>query len=179
MGCRDLPLTREIFVERGDFMLEPAPDFFRLSVGRAARLRWGGFIACHEAVLDSSGAVAELRATFSDEAPAASGKRRPAIIHWVSAPRSVPATVRLYDRLFLNPRPSGDLSDLNPGSLVERPGARLEMGLAEAKPGDRFQFERLGYFFRDRDVLGGEPVFNRTVTLKDGWARRAVRDGGR
>ncbi|MDR1309081.1 MAG: glutamine--tRNA ligase, partial [Deltaproteobacteria bacterium] len=175
MGSRGLPLTREILIERDDFRLDPPPDFFRLAPGREARLRWGGFIHCHEAVLDGGGRVTELRATLSDgPRPAAAGGRRPAIVHWVSAERSVGATVRLYDRLFASRRPSGDLDgELNPDSLVERRGARLEMSMAEAEPGGRFQFERLGYFFLDPLGAGPPMVFNRIVTLKDGWARRA------
>ncbi|MDR0620490.1 MAG: glutamine--tRNA ligase/YqeY domain fusion protein [Deltaproteobacteria bacterium] len=184
MGYRDLPMTREIFIERDDFRLSPSPDFFRLAPGRTARLRWGGFVHCHEAVTDGSGAVVELRATHSEDPPPSGGGRKPAIIHWVSADKSVPATVRLYDRLFLTPKPTGDLdAELNPESLVERPSARLEPSLAESLPGQRFQFERLGYFIRDDGIDGGgeagpKTVFNRIVTLKDGWARRS-KDKGR
>ncbi|MDR2368970.1 MAG: glutamine--tRNA ligase/YqeY domain fusion protein [Deltaproteobacteria bacterium] len=173
MGYRDLPMTREIYIERDDFRLDPPPDFFRLAPGREARLRWGGFIRCREAVTDASGEVTGLRATFSPEpSPAEGGARRPAIIHWVSAAKSIPATVRLYDRLFLTPRPTGDLDgELNPQSLIVRDTARLEASLAGAKPGERFQFERLGYFLLE--AAGPPPVFNRIVTLKDGWARRS------
>ncbi|MDR2302602.1 MAG: glutamine--tRNA ligase/YqeY domain fusion protein [Deltaproteobacteria bacterium] len=179
MGHRDLPLTREIFIERDDFRLEPDKDFFRLAPGREARLRWGGFIHCHEVVTDSSGQVTELRATIEDEARGLNPNgKRPAIIHWVSAKNSLPATVRLYDRLFLVPKPTGDLlNELNPDSLIERKEARLEPSMAEAKIGDRFQFERLGYFMRDQADDGQKPVFNRVVTLKDGWARRAKNPG--
>ncbi|MDR3135395.1 MAG: glutamine--tRNA ligase/YqeY domain fusion protein [Deltaproteobacteria bacterium] len=175
MGYRDVPLTREIFIEREDFRLDPPEGFFRLAPGRQARLRWAGFIRCHEAVTDSSGQLVELRATYSqeDSAPESPGARKPAIIHWVSANKSIKALVRLYDRLFLVPRPTGDLKgELNPGSLVERREARLEPSLAGAKPGDRYQFERLGYFVVDQDSSGKSLVFNRIVTLKDGWAKK-------
>jgi glutaminyl-tRNA synthetase len=179
MGYRDLPMTREILIERDDFRLEPSPDFFRLAPGRAARLRWGGFIHCHEAIADGNGRVTELRATHS-ETPPGGGGRKPAIIHWVSAEKSIPAAVRLHDRLFLVPKPTGDLArELNPQSLTVRPDARLEPSLSGAKPGERFQFERLGYFVRDADEDDGAMVFNRVVTLKDGWARKAKTQSGR
>ncbi|MDR0356392.1 MAG: glutamine--tRNA ligase/YqeY domain fusion protein [Deltaproteobacteria bacterium] len=172
MGHRDVPLTREIFIEKDDFRLNPTPDFFRLAPGREARLRWGGYIRCHEAVTDSTGEVVELRAVFSRE-PSGTGKRKPAIIHWVSASQSETALVRLYDRLFLVPKPSGDLDqELNPKSLTERT-ARLEISLKEAKAGERYQFERLGYFFCDEKSSENALIFNRIVTLKDGWARMA------
>ncbi|MDR1677135.1 MAG: glutamine--tRNA ligase/YqeY domain fusion protein [Deltaproteobacteria bacterium] len=186
MGYRELPLTREIYIEKDDFRLSPSPDFFRLAPGRTARLRWGGFIHCHEAVTDGSGRVVELRATFSQENPAAQeGNRKPAIIHWVSADKSVKAIVRLYDRLFLTAKPTGDLEkELNPNSLTDRTEAFLELSMAEAKAGDRYQFERLGYFYCDpagNSKAGqsgqadkeGKLVFNRIVSLKDGWARRS------
>jgi glutaminyl-tRNA synthetase len=176
MGYRELPMTRELFIERDDFSLTPAPDFFRLAPGREVRLRWGGFIHCHEAVTDGTGQVTELRVTFSEEVryPAKEKGRGPAIIHWVSATKSIPARVRLYDRLFSIPKPTGDLEqELNTASLVDRPGARLEQSMASAQSGERFQFERLGYFFCDQDSSPDKLVFNRIVTLKDGWARRS------
>jgi glutaminyl-tRNA synthetase len=188
MGYRDLPMSREIYIERDDFRLAPEPDFYRLAPGREVRLRWGGFIHCHEAVTDQNGKVTELRATFSEESRSAtlgagqgSGQkgdkraaRRPAIIHWVSAKQSIKATVRLYDRLFLVTKPTGSQdSELNSQSLNELVEARLEPSLAEAKPGDRFQFERLGYFIRDTDGSDEKMVFNRIVTLKDSRAKRS------
>jgi glutaminyl-tRNA synthetase len=175
MGYRELPLTREIFIEKDDFRLEPGQDFFRLAPGREARLRWGGFIHCHEAVTDHNGQVIELRATLRAESQGLNPNgKRPAIIHWVSATNSLKATVRLYDRLFLTPKPTGDLDrELNPDSLVERLEARLEPSASQALAGDRFQFERLGYFIRDSQDDGEKMAFNRIVTLKDGWARRA------
>ncbi|MDR1051698.1 MAG: glutamine--tRNA ligase/YqeY domain fusion protein [Deltaproteobacteria bacterium] len=175
MGHRDVPLTREIYIERDDFMLSPSKDFFRLAPGRQARLRWGGFIRCREAAVDSEGRVVELRAVFQPEPfEQEPGERRPAVIHWVSANKSVPAEVRLYDRLLKAPRPAGDLeSELNPDSLVVRSGARLEKSLASAEPGERYQFERLGYFYLEPGSPPDAPVYNRIVTLKDGWARTA------
>jgi glutaminyl-tRNA synthetase len=172
MGHRDLPMTREIYIERDDFRLSPDPDFYRLAPGREVRLRWGGFIHCHEAVTDGSGRTSELRVTFSPT-PRGEGPsgRRPAIVHWVSAERSVRALVRVYDRLFLSPRPAGDLDrELNPDSLVERAEARLERSMAGAKAGERYQFERLGYFYCQSDQ--DPPVFSRVVTLKDGRIKK-------
>jgi glutaminyl-tRNA synthetase len=171
MGERALPMTREILIERDDFQLSPSPDFYRLAPDREVRLRWAGYIHCHEASVDGAGRVNELRCTFSDRPRGlgADAKRRPAVVHWVSAERSIPASVRLYDRLFAPARPTGDLeTELNPLSLIERAEARLEESLASAEPGDRFQFERLGYFMADRDHRPDRPLFNRVVTLKDG-----------
>jgi glutaminyl-tRNA synthetase len=172
MGWRELPLTRNIYLEREDFQLQPQPGFFRLAPDREVRLRWAGYLHCHEAAVDGSGRATELRCTFSDEPRGLGGgtnKKKPAVVHWVSADRSVPALVRLYDRLFVPARPAGDLdAELNPQSLVERGQARLEPALAEARPGDRFQFERLGYFMADQQRRPERPVFNRIVTLKDG-----------
>ncbi|MDR2387855.1 MAG: glutamine--tRNA ligase/YqeY domain fusion protein [Deltaproteobacteria bacterium] len=175
MGYREVSLTREIFIERDDFRLEPDQDFFRLAPGREARLRWGGFIHCHEVVTDESGQICELRATLSERSRGLNPNgKRPAIIHWLSAKNSLPATVRLYDRLFLKPKPTGHLEEeLNPDSLIERRQARLELSLAEAQPGQRFQFERLGYFMKISEKDGQKPIFNRIVSLKDGWAKMA------
>jgi glutaminyl-tRNA synthetase len=182
MGSRDLKMTREIYIERSDFELNPPKGFFRLAPDREVRLRWAKYLHCHEVITDSSGQVSELRCTVSDEprglgAQSDKKAKRPAIIHWVSAQHSVKATVRLYDRLFKIPRPTGDLDhELNPDSLVEKPQARLEEFLADAKSGDRFQFERLGYFIADLDHTSAQPLFNRIVTLKDTWAK--IKAGG-
>ncbi|MDR3153875.1 MAG: glutamine--tRNA ligase/YqeY domain fusion protein [Deltaproteobacteria bacterium] len=178
MGSRELILTREIFIEREDFMIEPVKGFLRLSPGREVRLRWAAYLKCVGYETDSAGNVTLLRCELTQE-PAgvdAKGKTvRPNIIHWVPAGLSLPATVRLYDRLFKVPRPSGeDLdSELNPESLVVRANARLEPSLTGLSPWDRFQFERLGYFMVDpvSGAGGPAPVFNRIVSLKDGWAR--------
>jgi glutaminyl-tRNA synthetase len=181
MGSRDLYMTREIFIERDDFMVEPSPGFFRLVPGGEARLRWSCYIRCVGHELGPDGKVSLIRCVCSDEpAPPAQGKkaRRPNIIHWVSATRSHKAVARLYERLFTVPRPTGDLAaELNPGSLATRGGARLEWSLGAAAPWERFQFERLGYFMRDPADEGGLPVFNRVVTLKDGFAKGARKAG--
>ena len=176
MGTRRLEITREIYIERADFELDPPKGFFRLAPGREARLRWAKFIHCHEAIVDSSGKPVELRCTYSDEARGLGGaaNKKPAVIHWVSATRSVPATVRLFNHLFTVSRPTGDLDgELNPDSLKIMSEARLEPSLGEAKAGDRFQFERLGYFIADRDHEPSKPLFNRIVTLKDAWTGKA------
>ncbi|MDR2339145.1 MAG: glutamine--tRNA ligase/YqeY domain fusion protein [Deltaproteobacteria bacterium] len=177
-GARELFMTREVLIDREDFMAEPTEGFFRLVPGGEVRLRWSCYIRCVGFEAGPDGKVTLIRCLASEEPqlPAKKG-RRPNIIHWVSATRSQPAVVRLYDRLFSVPRPTGDLSaELNPHSLILREHARLEPALAAAAPWDRFQFERLGYFMRD-PVEGtgpGEvPVFNRIVTLKDGFAKEA------
>ena len=169
-GARPVPFGRELFIECDDFMAEPAPGFRRLAPGREVRLRYAYLVRCESFETDpATGAVCVVHCTYD---PATRGGRAPdgrkvrGTIHWVSADRSVAAVpVRLYDRLFAAPDPTGP-EDLNPGSLETVTDARLEPSLAAARPGDSFQFERLGYFCRDED-LG----FNRTVTLRDGWAR--------
>ncbi len=168
---RPLFFEREIYIEEDDFMLEPPKKFFRLGPGREVLLRWGFYIKCHEAVRDESGRVVELRCTCSEEprGGGAGSGGQPAVIHWVPARRSIAARVRLYDRLFKVPRPKGDLErELNPESLVECPGARLEPALAGLEPGRRIQFERLGYFIADEKLhTAATPTFNRIVSLRD------------
>jgi glutaminyl-tRNA synthetase len=173
MGCRDLQMTGEIYIERDDFQLNPEPDFYRLAPGREVRLRWSGYIKCREAVLDPGGRVLELRCAYSEEPTVPlSKKKRPPIIHWVPARQSVPCLARLYDRLFTGPRPTGDLTgELNPDSLIERPDCRLEPAAAALPAGERVQFERLGYFYLESKPENGPGIFNRIVTLKDSWAR--------
>ena len=172
-GARKVPFGRELLIEREDFMAEPVAGFRRLAPGREVRLRYGYIVRCESFETDpGTGAVSVVRCTCD---PATRGGRAPdgrkvrGTIHWVSADRAEPAVLRLYDRLFGVPEPSGP-EDLNQGSLEVVEDARIEPSLAAARPGERFQFERLGYFCRDED-LG----FNRTVTLRDGWAGR--RDG--
>ncbi|MDR1080335.1 MAG: glutamine--tRNA ligase/YqeY domain fusion protein, partial [Deltaproteobacteria bacterium] len=154
MGFRELTLTREIFIERDDFMAEPVPGFRRLSPGREARLRWAAYVRCVSHETDSEGRVSLIRCELNDAPKTLDARGRPArpnIIHWVSAPLGVPAVCRVYDRLFRVPRPgAGDLaSELNPASLVTRAGAVVEPSAASAAPWERFQFERLGYFMVD------------------------------
>ena len=168
---RSLIFERELYIEADDFMLEPPKKFYRLGPGREVLLRWGFYLHCHKAIIDNSGAVTELRCTFSEE-PRGHGAGpggQPAVIHWVPASRSIPARVRLYDRLFKTPRPKGDFGrELNPESLTECPNARLEPALADLAPGRRLQFERLGYFIADEKLhTANSPTFNRIVSLRD------------
>jgi len=177
-GSRKVPFSRELFIERDDFREDPPKKYFRLSPGREVRLRGAYFITCATVVKDpSSGVVTELRCTYD---PATRGGDAPdrrkvkATLHWVSAPHALDAQVRLYDRLFTAESPGGaaDYRDeLNPSSLEVLTACKLEPSVANVEPGARFQFERLGYFCVDRDSKPGALVFNRTVTLKDTWAR--------
>ena len=180
-GIRKVPFAREIWIEREDFMEEPPAKFYRLAPGREVRLRYAYFIKCQEVVKDAAGNVIELRCTYD---PATKGGDSPdgrkvkATLHWVSAARAVEAEVRLYDTLFTVRDPSsapagGDWKDyLNSKSLEVLTGVKLEPGLRDAAPESRWQFERMGYFCVDRrDSKPGRLVFNRTVTLRDEWAR--------
>jgi glutaminyl-tRNA synthetase len=181
MGTRKVPFSRVLYVEREDFRKEAPKKWFRLAPGREVRLRYAYFVTCVDAVKDpATGEVVELRCTYD---PASRGGNSPdgrkvrGTLHWVSAAHAVEAEVRLYDRLFLtdNPDDAGDgsnfLSNLNPRSLETLSACRVEPCLASAKPGDRFQFERQGYFCVDVDSIPGRPVFNRTVPLRDSWAK--------
>jgi glutaminyl-tRNA synthetase len=176
-GTRRLPFSRELYIERDDFMENPPKKFFRLAPGSEVRLRHAYILKCERAIKDASGVVTELRCTYDPESlsGATANRRVKGTIHWVSARHARTAEVRLYDRLFQSADPSeGDrdpLSDLNPESLSKLVDCRVEPALAEAAPGARFQFERLGYFSVDPDSREGTPVFNRTVTLKDTWAK--------
>jgi glutaminyl-tRNA synthetase len=180
-GTRPLPFGRELYIEREDFMEDPPKKFFRLAPGREVRLRYAYFIKCQEVVKDpATGEVVELRCTYDPATRggyAPDGRQVKATLHWVSAAHAVSAEVRLYDRLFTKPVPGEDhggdfKADLNPDSLQILTSCRLEPGLAQAQPGNFYQFERQGYFCVDaRDSVPGAPVFNRTVTLKDPWAK--------
>jgi glutaminyl-tRNA synthetase len=176
-GTRRVPFSRELYVEQEDFREVPPPKYFRLSPGREVRLRYAYFVKCVEVVKDADGQVVELRCTYDPETlggNAPDGRKVKSTLHWVSAPHAVAAEIRLYDRLFRseNPGAGGDfLADLNPDSLETLGQCRLEPSLAEAAPGDRVQFERLGYFCCDPDSTAGVPVFNRTATLRDQWAK--------
>jgi glutaminyl-tRNA synthetase len=180
-GTRKVPFARELYLEAEDFMEKPPKKFFRLAPGREVRLRYAYFIKCQEVVKDPvTGEVVELRCTYDPATRggyAPDGRRVQATLHWVSAAHAVPAEVCLYDRLFTKPVPGADhhgdfKADLNPASLEVLTSCRLEPSLAQAAPGSFYQFERQGYFCVDpKDRAGGAPVFNRTVTLKDPWAR--------
>ena len=180
-GTRKLPFSREIFIERDDFMEDPPKKFFRLSPGGEVRLRYAYILKCDRAVKDASGAVTELRCTYDPESLSGgtAARRVKGTIHWVSAQRAQDAEVRFYDRLFQSADPGeggrDPLGDLDPNSLERVTGCKIEPALADAPPGSRFQFERLGYFCVDPDSRPGAPVFNRTVTLKDSWAKIAGR----
>jgi glutaminyl-tRNA synthetase len=180
MGSRKVPFSRVLYIEQDDFMENPPKKFFRLAPGREVRLRYGYFIKCVGVVKHpETREVIEVHCTYDPETQsgfAPDGRKVDATLHWVSAAHSVPAEVRLYDRLFRIADPLGGDADfteyLNPKSLEVLSGCRLEPSLATAAPGNRFQFERLGYFFADPvDISEGIPVFNRTVTLRDSWAR--------
>jgi glutaminyl-tRNA synthetase len=177
-GTRKVPFSRVIYIEQDDFREDPPKKFFRLAPGREVRLRNAYLITCQSVVKNDAGEVVELRCTFDPATrggDAPDGRKVKATLHWVSAAHAVDAEVRLYDRLFTHENPgTGDadfLTQLNPHSLDVVQGAKLEPSLASADPGARYQFERLGYFCADRDTRSDAPVFNRTVTLKDSWAR--------
>ena len=177
-GTRKVPFSRVLYIERDDFMETPLPKFFRLAPGREVRLRNAYFVTCRDVVRDHDGRVVELRCTYDPQTrggDAPDGRKVKATLHWVSAAHAVDAEVRLYDRLFAVENPgAGDgdfLTQLNPRSLDVRRGCKLEPSLDGAAPGTRFQFERLGYFCVDPDSRPGSPVFNRTVGLKDSWAK--------
>jgi glutaminyl-tRNA synthetase len=182
-GSRAVPFSRELWIERDDFMEEPAPKFFRLAPGREVRLRAAYFITCQDVVKDETGRVVELRCTYDPATrggDAPDGRRPKATLHWVSAAHAVPAEVRMYDHLYTRPDPGagGDLlADLNPDSETVVAGALVEPSLADAQPGETVQFERLGYFAADADSRPGALVFNRTLTLKDTWAKVQARGG--
>jgi glutaminyl-tRNA synthetase len=179
MGTRKVPFSREIYIERDDFMEDPPKKFFRLGPGREVRLRYAYFVTCNEVVKNENGEITALLCTYD---PASKGGNSPdgrkvkATLHWVSAVHGIKSEVRLYDRLFNDEEPDGhkdvDFKEfLNPGSLQVLKNCYLEPFVKDAKPLDHFQFERLGYFNFDNDSTPEMPVFNRTVPLKDSWAK--------
>jgi glutaminyl-tRNA synthetase len=171
---RKVPFSRVLYIEQEDFRENPPKQFFRLAPGREVRLRYAYFITCKEVVKDASGNIVELRCTYDaatrgGDAPA--GKPSPkATLHWVSAAHAAPAEIRLYDRLFNEERPDND-SPINPNSLQVLTSCQVEPSLKSANHSDRFQFERQGYFCVDLDSKPNALVFNRTVTLRDTWAK--------
>jgi glutaminyl-tRNA synthetase len=183
-GTRKVPFGRELWIERDDFMEDPPRKFFRLSPGREVRLRYAYFITCEEVVKDEAGRIIELRCTYDPATrggDAPDGRRPKATLHWVSAEHAVPAEVRLYEALFVRPDPGAEgdlLADLNPASETILADCWLEPAAAEIPIGETVQFERLGYFCADPDSTPEHPVFDRTVTLKDSWARLQQRGGG-
>jgi glutaminyl-tRNA synthetase len=181
-GTRLVPFSRELYVERDDFMEVPAKKFFRLAPGREVRLRFAYFVTCRDVVKNAAGEVVELRCTYDPATRGGSapdGRKVQGTIHWVSAAHAVPVEVRLYNTLFARPDPgaAGDImADLNPNSLEVVPGALAEPALARDNIEHPVQFERQGYFCRDPDSQPGRLVFNRTVGLRDSWAK--VQSGG-
>jgi glutaminyl-tRNA synthetase len=180
-GTRPVPLAREIYIETDDFLEDPPKGYYRLSPGTEVRLRYSYCITCTGVEKDATGNIIFLRATYDPETLGKNpeGRKVKAAIHWVSARHAVDAEIRLYDRLFTLPEPEGKdagpdyKANLNPDSLEVVGGAKVEPSLADAVPGDRYQFERLGYFCADKDSAPGALVFNRTVPLKDSWAKVA------
>jgi glutaminyl-tRNA synthetase len=186
MGMRQVPFSRELYIEQDDFREDPPKHFYRLSPGREVRLRYGYFIACTGLLKDKNGKVIEVHCTYDPETRggnAPDGRKVKSTIHWVSALHALDAEVRLYDYLFDRPDPSGNESTyftayLNPKSLEVLPHAKLEPSLRGAAPLSRYQFERLGYFCLDPDSLPEKPVFNRTAALRDTFAKIEKREKG-
>ncbi|MCF6356789.1 MAG: glutamine--tRNA ligase, partial [Draconibacterium sp.] len=179
MGKRKVPFSRELFIERDDFMEDPPRKFFRLGPGREVRLRYAYYITCNDVIKNEAGEITELHCTYD---PATKGGKSPdgrkvkATLHWVSVEHAVKAEVRLYDRLFNDENPLGhkniDFKDfMNPDSLKVLPDCYIEPFVKDAKPLDHFQFERLGYFNVDLDSTAENMIFNRTVPLRDSWAK--------
>jgi len=176
-GKRQVPFARTLYIEADDFMEEPVKKFFRLAPGREVRLRYAYFIICTDVIKDAAGNVTELRCTYDPETKggnAPDGRKVKATLHWVSADHALDAEARLYDHLFAAEEPGNDgdfLGDLNPESLEVLEDCKLEPALGDLKPGETVQFERLGYFCPDPDGTPDAPVFNRTLSLRDSWAK--------
>jgi glutaminyl-tRNA synthetase len=181
MGTRMIPFSGTLYIERDDFMEDPPKKFFRLAPGREVRLRYAYYITCQEVIKDDNGEIIELKCTYDPETrggQSADNRKVKATLHWVSACHAIEAEIRLYDRLFYTENPyeyaEGEtfLSNLNPDSLKAVTGY-IEPFVKNARAEDKFQFERLGYFCMDKDSTPDRPVFNRTVTLRDTWAKIA------
>jgi glutaminyl-tRNA synthetase len=179
-GTRMVPFSRELYIEQDDFMEVPPKKFYRLAPGREVRLRYAYFVCCTGVVKDSGGNIVELHCTYDPATrggDAPDGRKVQSTMHWVSAAHALPAEVRLYDNLFTKENPDDVpegvdfTSSLNPKSLEVLAGCRVEPSLKGAKPLNRYQFERLGYFCVDPDTSGDKLIFNRTVTLRDEWAK--------
>ena len=176
-GNRQVPFSRELYIERDDFMEDPPKKFFRLAPGREVRLRYAYFVTCNEVIKDAAGEIVELRCTYDPETRggnAPDGRKVKATLHWVSAAHAIDAEVRNYDHLFTRPDPGAEhdvIEDLNPDSLEVLAGCKLEPSLAAFEPDNTVQFERLGYYCADPDGSAEAPVFNRTMGLRDTWAK--------
>jgi glutaminyl-tRNA synthetase len=187
-GTRRVPFSRVLYIERDDFREDPPKQFFRLAPGREVRLRYAYFVKCVTVVKDaSSGEITELRCTYDPATrggDSPDGRKVKATLHWVCAKQAIGAEVRLYDHLFAKPDPEeveegrDFFANLNPNSLERLTDCRVEPSLRGAAPGSSFQFERLGYFCVDRDSTADRLVFNRTVTLRDTWAKIEKRQSG-
>jgi glutaminyl-tRNA synthetase len=175
-GKRDLPFSKELFIEKDDFMEDPPKKFFRLSPGREVRLRYAYFITCEKLVKDSEGNIIELHCTYDPDTKGGNspdGRKVKATLHWVSASDSIDAEIRKYDRLFQIPEPDKEdnfMDAINPSSLEVLSNCKLEPSLKEVKVGESIQFERLGYFCKDSDS-DDTPIFNQTVPLRDSWGK--------
>jgi glutaminyl-tRNA synthetase len=175
-GTRRVRFGREIYIERDDFMIDPPKKFFRLAPGREVRLRYAYFITCREVVKNPAGEITELRCTYDPATKggnAPDGRKVKATMHWLSAARSKPAEIRIYNQLFAKPSPdaSNFAADLNPQSLEILKDARVEPAIAESNSADAMQFERQGYFVRDKDSAPDRLVFSRTIGLRDTFAK--------
>ncbi len=182
-GTRQVPFSREIYIDQSDFMMDPPKKYFRLAPGAEVRLRYAYLIKCEEVITNEAGEPIELRCSYdpmSGEGSSSDGRRVKGVIHWVSAEHAVSAELRLYENLFAKENPDDVeegktfLDYLNPDSMVVKTGY-IEPSLTEAKPGDKFQFERVGYFCADYDHTTKAPVFNRTVGLRDSWSKIAAK----
>jgi glutaminyl-tRNA synthetase len=188
-GSRRVPFSRVLYIEQDDFREVPPPKYYRLSPGREVRLRYGYFVTCKRVVKNEKGEVVEVHCTYDPATRggnAPDGRKVKATIHWVAAASSIDAEVRIYENLFLKEDPSDVeegkdvLDNLNPNSMEIIVDAKLEPSLANAAAaGSRYQFERLGYFCVDPDSKPGKPVFNRTIALKDTWAKVEKKQGGK
>jgi len=187
-SSRKVPFSRVLYIEQDDFREVPPPKYFRLTPGREVRLRYGYFVKCTSVVKNDQDEIVEVHCTYDPATRggnAPDGRKVKATIHWVSAAHAVDAEVRIYENLFLQENP-GDveqgkdvLDNLNPNSLEVIANAKLEPSLADATVGARYQFERLGYFCVDLDSKPGKPIFNRTIALKDTWAKVEKKQGAK
>ncbi|MCD5417183.1 glutamine--tRNA ligase/YqeY domain fusion protein [Candidatus Bipolaricaulota bacterium] len=187
-GTRNVPFSKVLYIEQEDFMEDPPKKFYRLAPGREVRLRYAYLITCTDVAKDEQGNIKEIYCTYDPATRGGNtpdGRRVKGTLHWVSAPHAIDGEVRLYEHLFKKENPllvdkgEGWLENLNPNSRIILTDCKLEPSLAEAKPGDRFQFERKGYFCVDIDSERAKPVFNRTVTLRDSWAKLIRREQGK
>ena len=182
-GTRKVTFSKILYIEQDDFRETPPPKYFRLYPGNEIRLRYAYFVKCVRVVKDDQGNITEIHCTYDPATrggDAPDGRKVKSTIHWISASHAIPAEIRLFDRLFTKENPDeGDdfLSFVNPTSLEIPATSYVEQSLADTNPGEKFQFERTGYFCVDPDSRAGKPVFNRTVTLKDTWAKIEQKKG--